>query len=428
MKHQACAALCVILLLAGCAGKVDVPAVLPQEPLAIPKEADTRPLVLTKVLVKLHRGDDVGKRMGGSICKERGRMNWRSGHADIADDDLQLAFRETLQQANYPVANDPDDLFNRKSDPRAELRVAGSIDRLLVEPCYYYDNYQDYDRAKGAAYVHVNWQVYDVIAGRVVFETSTEGSFATDNVKPAGVTILLSNAFGAAVNNLLSNQSFHDLVMRQRTASNAFPDRVPIRMPASDGVEGGIPGTRAAIVTIFHGDIMGSGFIISPDGYALTDAHVVGNERFVTVRLASQRTLVGEVLRTDRERDVALIKLSESGLPALKLRLATEPEVADEVYALGTPLDQSLDNTLTRGIVSAYRNIDGLKFIQGDINVHHGNSGGPLLDRSGAVVGLTEMNAARDENGTVKLFTPIGDAVQRLHIRFDGPDSSGQMR
>ena len=93
------------------------------------------------------------------------------------------------------------------------------------------------------------------------------------------------------------------------------------------------------------------------------------------------------------------------------------PAVGETVFAIGTPLDKSLSGTLTRGVVSARRIIDSQPFIQSDVAVTHGNSGGPLLDEKGAIVGLTVSGLAPEGSQIgLNFFIPIEDALKVLAI------------
>src|SRR5262249_23197816 len=121
----------------------------------------------------------------------------------------------------------------------------------------------------------------------------------------------------------------------------------------------------------------------------------------------------------DGRRDVALIKVEES-VSGLPLRL-DRPKIGSEVYAVGSPLDADLSATVTKGIISAYRQRDGRDFIQNDVGILPGNSRDPLLDASGNLIGIAvsalEMG---DVPVGVNFFIPIGDALERLGIRVSG--------
>uniref|UniRef100_UPI0040571A5A DegQ family serine endoprotease n=1 Tax=Candidatus Electronema sp. TaxID=2698783 RepID=UPI0040571A5A len=135
----------------------------------------------------------------------------------------------------------------------------------------------------------------------------------------------------------------------------------------------------------------GSGFIISPDGLILTNNHVVENADKITVKLADKREFSAEVVGTDPQSDVALIKIEGSNLPTLPLGNSNELEVGEWVIAIGSPFE--LSQSVTVGVVSATgRNKIGINdyenFIQTDAAINPGNSGGPLLNIKGQAVGI----------------------------------------
>ncbi len=135
---------------------------------------------------------------------------------------------------------------------------------------------------------------------------------------------------------------------------------------------------------------LGSGFIISPDGLILTNAHVVREAKDVTVTLSDRREFSAKVLGVDPTTDIAVLKIDAKNLPTVRLGDATKLEVGDPVLAIGQPY--GFTETATQGIVSAKgRSLPGdavVPFIQTDAAVNPGNSGGPLFNASGAVVGI----------------------------------------
>jgi serine protease Do len=143
---------------------------------------------------------------------------------------------------------------------------------------------------------------------------------------------------------------------------------------------------------------VGSGFIISEDGYILTNAHVVSGANEVTVRLAdAKREFKAKVVGTDERTDVALVKVEASGLPVATLGKSASLEPGQWVAAIGSPF--GFANTITAGIVSATQRAlpaeTYVPFIQTDVAVNPGNSGGPLLNLAGEVVGINSMIYSR---------------------------------
>jgi serine protease Do len=143
---------------------------------------------------------------------------------------------------------------------------------------------------------------------------------------------------------------------------------------------------------------VGSGFIVSPDGYIVTNAHVVDGANEVTVRLTDRREFTAKVIGADKRTDIALIKIDAKGnLPALDLSNPPAPRQGEWVVAIGSPF--GFENSISAGIVSGvHRALPGgqmTPFIQTDVAVNPGNSGGPLLNAAGQVVGVNSQIYSR---------------------------------
>lgn len=142
---------------------------------------------------------------------------------------------------------------------------------------------------------------------------------------------------------------------------------------------------------------LGSGFIISPDGYILTNAHVIDAADEIDVRLTDKREFKAKVVGADKRSDVALIKIEAGNLPAVRLGDPTRLKVGEWVVAIGSPF--GFENTVTAGIVSAKgRSLpqeNFVPFIQTDVAINPGNSGGPLFNMKGEVVGVNSQIYSR---------------------------------
>jgi serine protease Do len=142
---------------------------------------------------------------------------------------------------------------------------------------------------------------------------------------------------------------------------------------------------------------VGSGFIISPDGFILTNAHVVADAAEVTVKLTDKREFKAKVIGADTRTDVALVKIDGKGLPTVKIGDPEKASVGEWVAAIGSPF--GLENSVTAGIISAKsRSLSGesiVPFIQTDVAVNPGNSGGPLFNMNGEVIGINSQIYSR---------------------------------
>ena len=151
----------------------------------------------------------------------------------------------------------------------------------------------------------------------------------------------------------------------------------------------------------------GSGFIIREDGYLVTNAHVVGDAERIQVRLIDGRRFEGKVVGLDERVDLALVKIDARGLPVAALGDSNRTRVGEFVLALGHPF--GLEQTVSFGIVSRKGApiqvaAPGFEFIQTDAAVNPGNSGGPLVNMAGEVVGVNSMAAV---NGTIGFAIPV---------------------
>ncbi len=158
---------------------------------------------------------------------------------------------------------------------------------------------------------------------------------------------------------------------------------------------------------------VGSGFIISGDGYLLTNHHVVDGADEIYVTLTDQREFKGKLIGSDRRTDIALVKIEASSLPRLTIGDSNKLRVGEWVIAIGSPF--GLDNTVTAGIVSAKGRDTGdyLPFIQTDVAVNPGNSGGPLLNMRGEVIGINSQIYSRTGGFMgISFAIPIDEAMR----------------
>jgi serine protease Do len=171
---------------------------------------------------------------------------------------------------------------------------------------------------------------------------------------------------------------------------------------------------------------LGSGFIISKDGYVLTNNHVIDGADEVTVRLSDRREFEAKVIGSDRRSDIALLKVEAENLPMVKLAKPGALKVGEWVLAIGSPF--GLDYSVSAGIVSAIgrsipneRNENYVPFIQTDVAINPGNSGGPLFNMQGEVVGVNSQIYTRSGGSIGLSFSiPIGVVIDVTEQLKDG--------
>ncbi|ACC70026.1 DegQ family serine endoprotease [Paraburkholderia phymatum] len=158
---------------------------------------------------------------------------------------------------------------------------------------------------------------------------------------------------------------------------------------------------------------VGSGFILSPDGYVMTNAHVIDDADTIYVTLTDKREFKAKLIGVDERTDVAVVKINAANLPTVPIGDSNKVRVGEWVVAIGSPF--GLENTVTAGIVSAKGRDTGdyLPFIQTDVAVNPGNSGGPLINMQGEVIGINSQIYSRTGGFMgISFAIPIDEAMR----------------
>ncbi|WP_243655670.1 S1C family serine protease [Roseateles saccharophilus] len=420
------------------AAPAQIPAVELKAALHFPDGKPGRPTYLRTVKRRFDAGaGPIGELQGGWFCGRRGDIQWnnKTSEAILPNGQITARFKQLLQQANFPVPTPSDALFEEKANVGAskerkdELHVGVLIKEVSTNLCSKSTN-----SWTGEAYLKLFWQVFAPEQQKVVFETTTEGRFHTaDKALDGQVSAIPVEAFVAAARNLLAEPGFLTAVstpadttvlagIAGAIAASAPADNAKLTIDGvatadNDALSKNITLLRTAVATVFGDAGSGSGFFIGRSGWLLTNQHVVGSAKFVKVRLATGRELVGEVQRTAALRDVALVKTEPAGVPPMPIRL-TDPAIGEDVYALGSPLGDAFNTTLTRGILSGVREISSQQYLQSDVAILPGNSGGPLLDKSGQVIGITVLGLGAKGIAGMNFFVPVSDAIGKLGLQI----------
>ncbi|HEY0842374.1 DegQ family serine endoprotease [Methylotenera sp.] len=175
------------------------------------------------------------------------------------------------------------------------------------------------------------------------------------------------------------------------------------------------PGQNGGTQPEYKSQSLGSGFVISSDGYILTNAHVVSDADEVIVKLSDKREFKAKIIGADKRTDVALVKIDATGLPKVVIGDPNKLKVGEWVAAIGSPF--GLENTMTAGIVSAKGRAlpqeNFVPFIQTDVAINPGNSGGPLFNLAGEVVGINSQIYSRSGGSMGLSFSiPIDVALE----------------
>lgn len=393
----------------------------PPPPVAIeplPPGAAPRPVSLTRLGANIKPGTTW---QTGSFTTapypcalgETATLQWKEEDNRISNLGVwDRAFRQELKSDGFAVGGDPNNLFEEQSS--ADLQVGALITAIRVESC----EKEAFSGTTygGSALMSVEWQLYSVGEGKVIGRVSTQGGFDLKQAKDQSLVDLVSGAFGDNVRRLAATAAFRDFVLspKPRAAAGAALTTLALTGTSTD-TSTPLAVAVKSVVTISAADGSGSGVLVSSDGYVLTNHHVAGSSGQVRVRWSDGSETVGDVVRSDAKRDVALVRTTPKATPLAIRR--TPARLGETVFAVGTPLDKALAGTVTRGAVSATRLLEGQPFIQSDVAVTHGNSGGPLLDERGAVIGLTDWGIAPNgASANLNFFIPIDDALRVLAL------------
>jgi S1-C subfamily serine protease len=357
-------------------------------------------------------------------CRDFDKLSWSAkDNENVASSEFERIFRQEFATAGLKVSGDPTNLF-QTDDKSADLQVGALVTNVSATFCTD-QTFKErtlgskHFEVKGEATMGIEWQVYSTSQAKVIARIPTTASYRIDKAIDAGNQVLLHQAFAANAQALASSPAFRSAISAPApAAAPAASERAAIAfVTAPPESVRPIKDAAASVATVFSGGGMGSAFLISRDGYLLTNHHVVGDAAQVRVRWSDRSEGVGRVIRSDRRRDVALIQADPNGRMPLALR-PSGVEPGEAVFAVGTPLEKDFQNTVTKGIVSANRLLEGQTFVQSDVAVDHGNSGGPLLDEKGRVVAITQWGYVPDGvSHNLNFFIPIDGALKALALK-----------
>jgi S1-C subfamily serine protease len=401
-------------------GTFKIPVRLP-----IRNPGDGRSVSLERLEVRLDaansKGVTAGRIFAGESCDVAASVQWNEGALDLSDAQLADRVVQRFADQGWPVS---------ASGAGGRLSLNAEIVDLKLDQCVYLErDYWPANRERAArAYMKVRWTLTD--AGDEIFRATSEGAAdGWQSMDKAEAVII--RAIEQAADNALGDRDFADAMRGGPDAYGVRGERAGIAVePASEPLKLGLTwGARdarfqdrsqvllAATVTVRTRRGHGSGVVIDAAGYALTNAHVVGDERQVTV-LTRTGALVAEVVRRDRRADVALLRFAAADSASAPIG-SVEPRPGDVLYVVGTPLDESLSHTVTQGILSATRDLEGRRLYQTDAQINPGNSGGPVFDAAGELVALSASGLFTRQGASVGVnyLIPIGAALEAAGVQ-----------
>ncbi len=281
-----------------------------------------------------------------------------------------------------------DTVSNIFKDKTNTLYISAEVDKLTFKEVYV---------RKAAFYnwfvvleLGVKWTIQDVYK-QPLFEdhiTCTSGEFSPDfyDFENELFKKIMDDGMSTSFYEFLSMNEVQDL-LEEEVARIPEYETLTLEKPASSPKK--LSNAQAATVTVNTKEGHGSGCIVSSNGYIITNFHVVsGSEDDIEIIMNDGQKFPGEVIRQNEYYDLALVKIEKKTFDSYILHDDDQYEVGDEVYAIGTPNSIELGQTLSKGIVSGTRKKEDREWIQTDVSISPGNSGGALVDKNGDLIGI----------------------------------------
>lgn len=383
------------------------------QPINVGGEGLTKTAELKVWKVHLDLPQKVGTLTKGLFCGSPVDMAYTKTYDQFLWHRVLTMFKERTIALGYPkYASDDSSFADTSHSNGADLRIGFSLTALESNMCVVGVE------MSGTVKITLKAEVYSNKLQKVVYARSLNGSYTSDSkIKE---TEFYDTLLASTLAQLFADRAYVD-VYRDNVAAPAAlavaQDQLPVKNGAKprDSVKANAKGVVSAVVTIENAEVSGSGFYIGSEGYIITNQHVVGDAKYVKVRMQGGFSVPGQVVRRDAVRDVALIKTDVEPPVSMYVRLAVA-KVGDEVYAIGSPFGAALNNTVTRGVFSGVRKGDEQVYIQSDVAVNPGNSGGPLVDADGGVIAITVRK--KSDAAGIALFIPIADALDKLGLNL----------
>jgi S1-C subfamily serine protease len=284
-----------------------------------------------------------------------------------------------------------------------------------------YDVHDSVIYYKSEASILIQWELYDKSKREVIYNKQTTGT-STLGGKVTAKCIFAS--FRVATRNLLADELFVENLTQQQELKTQFEaphktiliDKVPLLN--SQNIKEILNRAIESVITIKAEYGFASGFIISKMGYLITTHHVIEGKNFTDVILPNGLTLQAEIVQVNQDYDLALLKIKGSGFKPLPIGDSHGLIVGEEVFAIGTPVHPALGQSVSRGIISGKRELRKKELIQTDVKIDPGNSGGPIINAKGEIVGIVTWKIVGRGYEGLAFCIPINAAKEKLGIKI----------
>ena len=359
-------------------------------------------IAFDKLIAEFNDGKVIGKITDADNNMEA--IKW-TGSIKVGNEEFESQFYEVLTAMGYKSEyTESVKLFSEEQQRRPRLpRYAIGVQitdyyltmREIASKGYYSSN------TSGKINVEYTWSVLDKSNGEIVYKKVNHGiyKFSQSSFEEVNYNLM---TFKMALIDLLGNKDFYNLVTNSENADmtgiteeNASDQKVneleKVKLEEFLTSSEMIQKASEACVTILTDGGHGSGVVISKKGQVLTAYHVVEGVNQIDVKFSSGLTLKAKLIDYNEFNDIALLDITGEGFKALPISpKGQKVGLGEELFTIGTPADIDLGQSISKGILSGKRKIENRIYLQTDISVSPGNSGGPLLNMKGEVVGIVQ--------------------------------------
>ncbi len=374
----------------------------------IPQGEQKLPIAFEKMVIDFTNGQKIGEIIRYNNKKP---FYWEESGINNATVEFNNIAERELSNGGYQVVKQSK-LFAEEETVSPKLLIGGNLKSLN-----YTSNYNNGFMAINSSSLEIEWQVYNRVKNKVVFNYFTKGTFTKVD---GNADIVIKESFRDALINLMLSDTFSAVILNQEASKKLDeginPNSVYItKQTAAFKTQADmLNNSIKSCVTVKSDGGHGSGFIISSDGYIITNHHVIDGSKEIYILFENGFNIPAEIVYSNADFDLALLKLKGKGFKPISIGSSQKAEVGIDVFAIGTPKMEEFGQTITKGILSAKRTFEGRSFIQTDASVHPGNSGGPLLNEKGEVIGINTYKFKGSEG--LNLSIPIDVAIEKLGI------------
>ena len=381
-----------------------------------------------KILLEFPNGKVLGRY---DNLGQKSDLTWQ-GFQKIGDAEFETKTYEVLGNLNFKTTSSQSSkLFSgqKKDHQRPRFVLAGMVKDLQV------DSKKEMigGRASKLRFItkmvlQVEWQVFDMAQNEVVYKRETVGHY-TQRLEEGIDKTSLVDVYGLALVEFLRDGKLCELVNSSadesvsiKTQDSLSRTRVHLpkkTIPAFESSSAMIQAVTPACVTISTDAGHGSGVLVSENGLILTAFHVIEGVNRIEAILPSGVKLEAEIISADKPHDVALLKIPGSGYQFLNIGDSKAAGLGIDVFTIGTPGDIDLGQSVSRGIVSGKRKIEEVVYIQTDVSVSPGNSGGPLINTKGGIIGIIQRKLIGNGIEGVGFALPIETVLKVLNIEIE---------